>query len=119
MNRLLFVFAFVLAFSCTKEDYEVEGSWKIESVQCNSYSFFETTQLTLQVDDSLGNIGFVIPLNQDSVIFEYVYKNDQLTFIGAQESDWINTHNVIAITDKKLILELKTDSCTREYRFKK
>jgi hypothetical protein len=116
--KVFFCFLIIVnIISCSSEDYEIIGTWRVDTIQCDSYSFYETTIIFFQDDDSLGRVGYVIPHYQDTIPFTYKYTSDKLTLIGDLENDWISEHQIISLSNRKLSFELKTDSCRRIYRF--
>jgi hypothetical protein len=111
----------ILLFSCVKTDnLNINGTWNLHSMQCNTYNFYKDYKIVLTQNDSLGENALIILPTKDTLQSPYILYNDEtLEFTSDTIGNWSGKHAIQKWTANSLHFTVKTDSCSILFQFKR
>lgn len=122
MKLIKYLYPFLFLVACeADEGLDISGNWNLDHKQCGTYAYYQSTKIFFNIDDSLGNTGYVIPFESDSVFFNFnlINEDEFILLEGSSDSKWIGKHEILSWGRRNLTLKVASDSCDFIYRFNK
>ena len=119
--KIITILVLILFFSCLKtDDLNINGTWNLNSMQCNTYNFYKEYKLILSENDSLGKNAIIILPTNDSLKTPYnLYNNETIEFTSDTIGNWQGKHPIKKWTANSLNFTVQTDSCDVLLQFKR
>ena len=119
--KIITILVLILFFSCLKtEDLNINGTWNLNSMQCNTYNFYKEYKLILSENDSLGKNAIIILPTNDSLKTPYVlYNNETIEFTSDTIGNWQGKHTIEKWSANSLNFTIQSDTCKVLLQFKR